>query len=174
MKDEARATLIRRLTPEDHAAFVALNNSAAPDMSLLTSERLDALIGFGGVGCVVDETGQLLAGALWFDETTRGYDSPNYRWFRDRFDRFTYVDRIIVAPGMRGRGFGHRIYQSVFAAAAAAQSPVVTCEIYEVPPNPASRAFHEQLGFTIIGRQSLESGIREAAMMARPVVPGSR
>ena len=172
--NEASAKLIRHLTRDDLPDFLALNNGAAPEMSLLDAGRLDQLIGYGGEGCGIYDDGRLLAAALWFDETTRGYDSPNYRWFLDRFDRFTYVDRIVVAPGLRGRGLGHRIYHGVFAAAAAARSPIVACEIYEDPPNPASRAFHEQLGFTIIGRQTLDRGThRAAAMMVRPTVPGA-
>lgn len=154
----------------DLQAVVALNNDAVPHMNLLDVPRLAQMVESGCRGSVIESEGQVLAVALWFDETGRGYDSPNYRWFLERYDRFTYVDRIIVADSVRGHGLGHRIYQTVFAAAAEAKSPVVTCEIYEKPPNPGSRAFHEQLGFTIIGRQVTENGNREVALMARPLV----
>jgi predicted GNAT superfamily acetyltransferase len=33
-----------------------------------------------------------------------GYDSVNYRWFAQRYERFLYVDRVVVAPAARGQG----------------------------------------------------------------------
>ncbi len=34
------------------------------------------------------------------------YDSVNYRWFAERYERFLYVDRVVVAAAQHGRGFG--------------------------------------------------------------------
>ena len=46
--------------------------------------------------------GELDAFLLAFDEAS-DYDSPNFLWFRERYPRFAYVDRIAVAL-MRGAG----------------------------------------------------------------------
>lgn len=164
-----QAVRSRPMKSDDWPAVIALNNDAVPHMNLLDVPRLKRMVDCGCRGSVIESEGEILAVALWFDETGRDYDSPNYRWFRDRYGKFTYVDRIVVADPMRGHGLGHRIYQTVFAAAAEDHSPVVTCEVYEKPPNPGSRAFHEHLGFTIIGRQVTENGNREVALMARPL-----
>ena len=38
---------------------------------------------------------------LAFDQDA-DYDSPNFLWFRSRYSRFVYVDRIVVAPAAGG------------------------------------------------------------------------
>ncbi len=83
---------------------------------------------------------------LAFDEGAE-YDSPNYLWFRRRYPRFVYVDRVAVAQAARGRGHARRLYADLMARAAAADHDVVVCEVNSDPPNPASDAFHATLGF---------------------------
>jgi predicted GNAT superfamily acetyltransferase len=79
------------------------------------------------------------------------YTSPNFLWFRTRYPRFVYIDRVIVAASQRQKGWGRRFYGGLFEAAAAAGHTVVACEVNSEPPNPASDAFHRALGFTEVG-----------------------
>ena len=85
-----------------------------------------------------------------FDQTA-DYDSQNFLWFRRRFDRFVYVDRVVVDPARRGMGLARRLYAEVFARASAAGHGHVVCEVNSDPPNPASDAFHAALGFREVG-----------------------
>ncbi len=80
------------------------------------------------------------------------YASPNYRWFEQRFDRFAYVDRVVVAPAARGTGLARRLYEDFFAAAREAGHARVCCEVNYDPPNPTSDAFHARMDFEEIGR----------------------
>lgn len=77
------------------------------------------------------------------------YDSPNYRWFAGREEEFHYVDRIVVDPQYRGQGLAGRVY-----AMLADRFPTrpMCAEVNFAPPNPASLAFHQRLGFTEVGR----------------------
>ncbi|WP_324263020.1 GNAT family N-acetyltransferase [Altererythrobacter sp. H2] len=86
------------------------------------------------------------------------YDSPNFLWFRDRYNRFVYVDRIIVAADARGQGLARQLYAQLFELAGHAGHVVVTCEINSDPPNPASDAFHAAAGFAEAGRAALANG----------------
>ncbi len=86
------------------------------------------------------------------------YDSPNFLWFRDRFERFVYVDRIAVAPQARGRGLARALYEALIARARAAGHDRIVCEVNADPPNPASDAFHAALGFAVIGAATLSGG----------------
>lgn len=80
------------------------------------------------------------------------YGSPNFGWFKERFARFAYVDRLVVAPHARGRGIGRSLYEELFDVARQAGHDLVACEVNVDPPNPTSDAFHAALGFEEIGR----------------------
>ncbi len=99
------------------------------------------------------------------------YDSPNYLWFRARYPRFVYVDRIVVAPAMRQRGLANRLYEDLFQAAIAAGHDRVVCEVHSDPPNPASDAFHAALGFTEVGHAEIQGGAKTVRYLARSLVP---
>lgn len=75
------------------------------------------------------------------------YDSVNFQWFAARHDRFAYVDRVVVAERAQGSGLGRRLYTALCDAARADGYPVLGCEVNVVPPNPASHAFHQRMGF---------------------------
>ena len=168
------APAVRPLAAADHPAFLALNNAAVPHVNRLAPDDLLKMLDNGAAGLVVATDGPPAAIALTFDERCGAYASPNYQWFRARYDRFTYLDRIVVAPEMRGRGLGHLLYEAVFAAAARAGSPIVGCEVNERPPNPGSLALHRRLGFAEVGRQETEAGAKSVVLLARsPSRPGT-
>ena len=85
-------------------------------------------------------------------DQTAPYGSPNFRWFRQRYSRFVYVDRLIVAQHLRGKGIGKSLYEELFDVCRASGQKLVTCEVYVNPPNPTSDAFHAALGFEEVGR----------------------
>src|SRR6185312_3741655 len=96
--------------------------------------------------CIGEAEALLLA----FDQNAQ-YDNPNFNWFRQRFDRFVYIDRVVVAPERRGRGLAQALYRALFREAAAGGHERVVCEINWEPPNPTSDAFHAGLGFEQVG-----------------------
>lgn len=106
------------------------------------------------LACRIGEAEALL---LAFDQAAE-YDSPNFLWFRDRYARFVYVDRVVVAPEARGRGHARRLYERLFERAHAAGHARVVCEVNADPPNPASDAFHVALGFVELGAALLANG----------------
>ncbi len=147
----------------DEPAVLALNNAYAEELSWLEAERLHFLI---GQSFYARRVGELDAFILAFDQTA-GYDSPNYLWFRARYPRFVYVDRIAVAVHARGRGIARYIYEDLFAVAARAGHELVTCEINADPPNPASDAFHASLGFQEVGEAVIHGGRKSVRYFAR-------
>jgi uncharacterized protein len=92
-----------------------------------------------------------------FDQDA-AYDSTNFLWFKARYDRFVYVDRIIIATHARGRGLARTFYEGLFDHARAAGHSRIVCEINLDPPNPGSVAFHRALGFVAIGQATLGNG----------------
>ena len=147
----------------DLPRLLALNNAHATELSWLTAERLAQLVeraflarSIGGADAF------LLAFAQDAD-----YDSPNFLWFRARYDRFVYVDRVVVAPAARGRGHARRLYDELFEKAIGAGHERVVCEVNTEPPNPGSDAFHAALGFVEIGAAAIHGGAKTVRYLER-------
>jgi uncharacterized protein len=128
--------------------LLALNNENAAQLSALTFAEFDRLIRESWLATAINDADALL---LTFDRTAN-YDSPNFHWFRERYDRFVYVDRVVTSLNARGKGYARTLYLNLFERARAARFTQIVCEINFNPPNPVSDAFHASLGFSEVGR----------------------
>jgi uncharacterized protein len=144
-------------------ALLALNNAFAAELSWLDQDKLSSLV---SEAFAAQRIGVVDAMLIAFDQDA-AYDSPNFLWFRSRYPRFVYVDRIVVAPAARGRGLARRLYRDLFDSASAAGHSVIVCEVNRDPPNPASDAFHAALGFTAVGSAALPGGAKTVTYLAR-------
>jgi len=138
--------------PADFDAILDLNAESVSALSPLDIDRLGRLHSAAALHRVAQRDGGIAGFVLAFREGA-DYDSPNYRWFAQRYPRFLYVDRIVIAASSRGQGVGSLLYRDVMAYAAAADIGLVTCEIDLEPANPVSARFHAHLGFREVGRQ---------------------
>ena len=148
---------VREIVPADEAGLLALNNAEAAATSPLDASGLRALLGAAFLAVAIGGVGGIEATLIAFDQDA-AYASVNFLWFRGRFSRFVYVDRVITQAAARGRGHGRALYQSLFDKARAAGHERITCEVNLMPPNPVSDRFHAGLGFTEIDRAWLPSG----------------
>jgi len=144
-------------------ALLALNNAHAQELSWLEAERLEYLI---SEAFLARRIGELDAFLLAFDQDAQ-YDSPNFIWFRARYPRFVYVDRIVVAPSARGRGCARRLYADLFEHTVRAGHDRVVCEVNTIPPNAASDAFHAAVGFVEVGTASIHDGSRTVRYLSQ-------
>jgi len=157
---------IRPLAPADLDAVLSLNQGALDAVGPLDADRLAWLVGLADQVLVVDD-GHTLAGFAVTVAPGTAYDSPNYRWFCDRYDDFSYLDRVVVAETHRRRGVGRSIYDK----AEAASPERMTLEVYAEPPNAASLAFHSSRGFVEVGRRPQDNG-KVAAMLVKELGSG--
>jgi predicted GNAT superfamily acetyltransferase len=156
---------IAPLATLDRGALLALNNAHATELSWLTPGQLDDLLRRATVALGV---APMRAALIAFDQDS-GYGGVHFAWFRERHPRFLYVDRVVVAAGARGQGLARLLYERVLAEAAARASAIIACEVNEVPPNPASDAFHARLGFRPVGRATAPEGGKTVRYLIRPV-----
>lgn len=156
---------IDRVLPEDEPAILTLNNEHATELSWLEPGRLSFLI---GEAFYTRRIGALEAFIMTFDQDAN-YDSPNFLWFRERYQRFVYVDRVVVAAQARGRGHARRLYEDLFDHVSRAGHTIVTCEVNAEPPNPASDAFHAALGFAEVGDAVIHGGKKAVRYYARHI-----
>lgn len=141
----------------------ALNERHATELSSLSEARLIELVGRAFFARAVDERAGFL---IAFDQDA-DYGSPNFRWFQARLPRFVYVDRVVVSAAHRGQGLAKRLYEDLFARAAARGHAAVVCEVNTVPPNPASDAFHAAMGFGAVGEARIHDGAKTVRYLQR-------
>lgn len=137
---------LRPYEPADAAGALALNEANVPEVGSADAERWAWLVELAEHVEVVEDAGEVVAFLVGFAEGS-DYDSPNYRWFGARHERFAYVDRVAVAEAHRGTGIAHELYRSFEAWGRGRGAGVLCAEVNTVPPNPRSRRFHARLGF---------------------------
>lgn len=147
---------LRALSEADFDWVLALSARHEVETGRLDHDTL-ASMRAASYSCTVigDQGGYLLT----FDQTA-AYDSPNFIWFRERYPRFVYVDRIVIDPSARKSGHARQLYEHIFRRAAADGHSLVTCEVNLDPPNPGSDAFHAAMRFSEAGQAMLANGKR--------------
>ena len=155
-----------RLLPlEPSPALLALNNAHAVELSWLEPERFAAMV---AMTFWARQVGTDDAFLIAMDQDA-AYDSPNFLWLRARYERFVYVDRVVVADHARGRGLAQRLYSELFAAASEAGHTCVLCEVNSAPPNLASDRFHLAQDFSEIGSAEIYGGEKTVRYLMRAV-----
>lgn len=161
--------MIQPITADSEQAVLALNNEHAMELSWLESDRLSHLI---ASAYHARRIGDLEAFLLAFAQDA-DYDSPNFLWFKARYPRFVYVDRIVVSSAARGRGHARRLYEDLFAQALHDTHQIVVCEVNSDPPNPKSDAFHAALGFSEVGHAKIHGDTKSVRYFARSLIEGA-
>jgi predicted GNAT superfamily acetyltransferase len=173
VSDSTPRPALRPYRERDLDALVAVNDGAYPAVPLTPASELAELIAMSTVAVVVDDGAP--AGFVLGMPPGLGYQSENYLFFsaraREQGTTFVYVDRIVLAAHLRGRGLGPQLYDAVFEEAGRVGADEVLCEVNLKPPNPGSLAFHTRLGFVEVGRQSTKGGANVVALLAAAVDP---
>ena len=162
---------------EDWTQIVQLNNSELLNVGPLRLDQGEWFLSHAAV-TVIDGAGDArsaehpavgLAAMIVLMVEDCGYHSPNYAWFSARFDRFAYVDRIVVRDDQAGQGLGRLLYDGAATWARQAGQPVLTAEVSVEPPNERSLEFHRRYGFVEIGRQVDPRYGQTVAMLSFPL-----
>jgi len=161
---------IRPATAADLPAILALNAESVQFLSPLDAVRLQTLHAQAAYHRVIESHGRIVAFLFAFREGA-DYDSPNYRWFAERYAQFLYIDRVVVARAQQGHGLGASLYEDLIAFANANGVARLTCEFDLDPPNPASAHFHARFGFREVGTQRIAGGAKRVSLQARELQP---
>ncbi len=159
---------IRDAGRADFPGVVALNAEQVQHTSPMDVLRLSQLDTASCYHRTVRVDNQF-AGFLLAMDQSASYDSANFRWFVSRYSRFVYIDRVVIKPAYAGHGLGRRLYEDLLAYAAQRMAPCLLCEYNLDPPNPASAAFHQRLGFVEVGQQRLADSGKRVSMQRRVV-----
>ena len=155
---------VRPSTVNELPQILELNKAAVPAVNLLNSQQVRNLFSqaeyFRSLFLDQDVIGFLIALA-----PGATYESPNYRWFELHYDRFLYVDRIVIDPSHHGNGFGRMFYDKL-KEFAEQKFPRITCEVNLRPKNESSLRFHRRYGFRQVDVQETEGGTKQVSLLA--------
>ena len=143
-------------------ALLQVNNASARETSPLSPDRFDQMIEWARVALFVPPAEAFL---LAFEQSD-GYDGGHFRWFRSRFNKFLYIDRVVVAGERRRYGLGRMLYSEVFKRAVQLGHTRVVCEVNRQPPNPVSDKFHAAQGFEEVGRACIDDRTKTVRYLA--------
>ena len=144
--------IAREMTADDLDWVLTLNEQHETELSPLDAPGLVDLGGSAFASLVSDPEAAFLISLSEVSDNT----SPNFLWFRERYDQFVYVDRVCVSGEHRRKGLAGILYDSLFAEALMAGRTRICCEVNSDPPNPSSDAFHYTRGFEVVGERHLE------------------
>lgn len=159
---------IRPATLLDYKQILKLNEESVHFLSPLSKEKLAHLHQESEILKVIEIDGFVEAFVLALREG-KDYDSVNYIWFEKNYDKFLYIDRVVVSVKKQNSGLGKLLYEEVFKHAESIDTPVVTAEIDIEPPNPVSLRFHEKFGFKEVGKQSVAGGKKIVSLQAAQI-----
>lgn len=157
--------LIRDIDAPSIAAVHEMNEAALPHVNSVSTAFFSARMHDGSYFRAAYDGDRPAAFLLAMDETA-DYDSLNFLWFRSRYRRFVYIDRVVVAPDHRRAGLGRMLYADL-AARAGGWTPRLACEVNLRPSNEPSLRFHERQGFRPVGTQDTDGGLKTVSLMTR-------
>lgn len=160
---------IRDASPNDFDKILFINEKLVHFLAPLSKEKLIHMNEQTSMHKVVDFGNEVVAFLLVFREGA-DYDSVNYAWFSSHFEKFLYVDRVVVLEESQGMNIGKLLYEEVFKYAKDNEVEVVTAEIDIMPPNPVSLKFHQSFGFKEVSTQFVAGGKKQVSLQVAKIL----
>ena len=157
--------VVRDVREHELDSVLALNNAAGPAILPLDAMRLRHFFETAEYFRIAERDGNL-AGFLIGLGNDASHHSSNHAWFRERYSRFFYIDRIVVASRRRGGGVGRAFYADA-QSYAELRYPQMACEVFlDDSDNDPVLLFHGSFGFREVGQRVLvRNGMRAAMLM---------
>jgi predicted GNAT superfamily acetyltransferase len=110
--------IFRSPSVDELADMLALNNEFALETSFLSPASMQELI---ASSFYVRVAGKTEAFCIALDQNAQ-YENTNFNWFLQKYRRFVYIDRVVVAAQARGQGIARKMYSDLRMAANNARS----------------------------------------------------
>ncbi len=157
--------IIRDVREHELDLVLALNNAAGPGILPMDAAKLQFFWENADYFRVAEKDG-LLAGFLVAVSPDAPHDSPNFLWFRERYPKFLYIDRIVIASTRRGAGVGRVFYGDV-QSFAEVRVPRIAAEVFLESSSHPALLFHGSFGFREVGQHLMAGPGLRAAMLVK-------
>lgn len=129
-------------------------------MDLDRTKNLDACAAYHWVV----EIDNVVAGFLLVMDHDSLYENDNHKWFKERLERFLYIDRIVVSKEFAGQKIGSKLYKKLIKTAGETNIKNIVCEYNIQPMNLGSKGFHDSFGFKEMGTLWSEDRSKQVSM----------
>ena len=156
--------VIRDVREHELDSVLALNNAAGPTILPFDQSRLRHFFDTAEYFRVAERDGTLVGFMIGVGHLA-DHASRNFRWLRERYHDFFYIDRIVVASRRRGGGVGRAFYADA-QSYAELRYPQLACEVFLDAGSDPALLFHGSFGFREVGQQVMpETRLRAAMLM---------
>jgi uncharacterized protein len=156
---------IRDVREHELDSVLAMNNAAGPGILPMDAARIRYFWENADYFRVAELDG-LLAGFLIGLSHHATHDSSNFAWFRERYDQFIYIDRIVIASARRSSGLGRVFYADIHSFAEA-HAPYLAAEVFIESNNHPALLFHGSFGFREVGQHVMPNDQIRACMLVK-------
>lgn len=143
---------------EDYNEIIRLNKEVVHYTSEMDLKLLEEIISESFVCLVCKKSDEVVAFLISLNEN-KDYQSPNYKWFSERYDKFVYIDRVVVSPSHSKKGIGSKLYKELFRLSKKEGYNKILAEINIKPANDISLNFHKKFNFKEVGVLELKDKI---------------
>lgn len=155
--------LIRDVQEHELDAILAMNNAAGSGILPMNQTQIQYFWRSADYFRVA-ESDNCLVGFLIALSQDAEYESSNFNWFKQRYEKFVYVDRIVIAKGQRSAGIGRLFYADVLSYSEV-RAPAVVAEVFMEKSTHPALLFHGSFGFYEVGQHQLPESPLRALMM---------
>ena len=150
-----RNITLRPVEERDFSFILRINEENVAVLSAMDEAKLRKFAETATPLLVAEVDGELAGFIVVLREGLEYYKSLNYLWFSERYEKFLYIDRIVIDEPFRHMGLGKAIYKAVFEEAKKQGVDYVLAEIDTIPYNEISLGFHKLMGFVQVGEQDV-------------------
>ena len=155
---------LRDVQASDLDTILAINNSAGDSIIPIDGHRMARFLDIARYFRVAEADGQVVGFLIGLTPEAH-YDSPNFYWFKSKYDDFLYIDRVVMTADHRRSGVGRLFYADVLNFCEV-RRPRLTCEVFIEPRDDVSLVFFATQGFKEVGQLDLPNN-RKVSLMSK-------
>ncbi len=147
--------------------IVQINKSAIPAVNYVSYNEFEWFLNRKLYFKIAENFHGAITGFLLVLPSGLEYKSLNYKWFSRRYDKFAYIDRIVIMDEFKKNGIGKSLYLDLEKNIS--EYELIACEYNIEPPNPISKKFHKSLNYENVGHQLTENETKKVSLMIKKI-----
>ena len=158
---------LRDAKHSDIDRIVQINKSAIPAVNYVSYNEFEWFLNRKLYFKIAENSHGAISGFLLVLPSGLEYKSLNYKWFSGRYEKFAYIDRIVIMDEFKKNGIGKSLYLDLEKNIS--EYELIACEFNIEPPNPISKKFHESLKYENVGHQLTENETKKVSLMIKKI-----